>query len=360
MKDYKALNLAMSKRKGECPDCHKTACNCSNKTAAVNPSIRATGEESAANGSDVQTELLRNPYEGPLGNPAQASEFENGYQNAQGLGHLQIAQAQLPQIQAWAKDSPAWRAGFSQAARTMGCGNVAQQINPQGKVATMHLSLPSFPMAVNTKIASALRTLAEVLVGAGAGAHIGAIGGRAVDPTGELSESVGAGIGAGVGGLAGYGMTRVKKQAAFEAAFGINMTDFSALAVILNTKIANALGTIAGTLAGASIGSEYGSEIRDNITSSPIFPSDDTLSHLPEAHGMLNSVQQAATNVGIPADVTEAARSHVDDGMHAIKDHLSNDANFGALAGGVVGGGIGTLMTRGHKQAEYFEAAFAH
>lgn len=172
MRDYTALNLAMSKRKGECPDCHKAACSCRSKTAAVNPSIRATGEESAANGSDVQTELLRNPYEGPLGNPAQASEFENGYQNAQGLGHLQIAQAQLPQIQAWAKDSPAWRAGFSQAARTMGCGNVAQQINPQGKVATMHLlSLPTHP---NDKIASALGTVAGGLLGAGVGAGIGA------------------------------------------------------------------------------------------------------------------------------------------------------------------------------------------
>lgn len=284
MRDYKALNLAMSKRKGECSECHRAACICQRKTAAVDPVIRSTGEESAANGNDVQTELLRNPYEGPLGNPAQASDFENGYQNAQSLGHLQIAQAQQPQIQAWAKDSPAWRAGFSQAARTMGCGNVAVQINPQGKVATMTISLPSFPAFINTKIASALGTLAGGLMGAGVGGLAGATGGELLhnevnqsldtDPRGreaalnELSNDpnqsplidpatnpvankylepvaehaltaihngtaaiahtprdsfvTGAGeLGAGLGGLAGYGLTRDKKQAAFEAAFSL-------------------------------------------------------------------------------------------------------------------------------------------
>ena len=172
MRDYKALNLAMSKRRGECPECHKATCVCQKKTAAIDPSIRITGEESAANGADVQTELLRNPFEGPTGNPAQASDFENGYQNAQSLGHLQIAQAQPAQIQAWAKDTPAWRAGFAQAARTMGCGNVASHINPNGKVA--HMNLLSLPTHVNAKIASALGTLAGGLMGAGVGAGIGA------------------------------------------------------------------------------------------------------------------------------------------------------------------------------------------
>jgi outer membrane lipoprotein SlyB len=172
VKDYKALNLAMSKRRGECPECQKATCACQKKTAAVDPGIRATGEESAANGSDVQTELLRNPFEGPTGNPAQASDFENGYQNAQSLGHLQIAQAQPAQVQTWAKDSPAWRAGFAQAARTMGCGNVAIQVNPNGKVA--HMNLISLPTHANDKIASALGTLAGGLMGAGVGAGIGA------------------------------------------------------------------------------------------------------------------------------------------------------------------------------------------
>lgn len=172
MRDYKDLNLAMSKRKGECNDCHKATCVCQKKTAAIDPGIRTTGEESAANGSDVQTELLRNPFEGPTGNPAQAADFENGYQNAQSLGHLQIAQAQPAQIQAWAKDNPAWRAGFAQAARTMGCGNVAMQINPSGKVA--HMNLLSLPTHVNAKIAGALGTLAGGLMGAGVGAGIGA------------------------------------------------------------------------------------------------------------------------------------------------------------------------------------------
>lgn len=163
---------------------------CQKKTAAIDPAIRTTGEESAANGADVQTELLRNPFEGPTRNPAQASDFENGYQNAQSLGHLQIAQAQPAQIQAWAKDTPAWRAGFAQAARTMGCGNVASHINPNGKVA--HMNLLSLPTHVNAKIASALGTLAGSLMGAGVGAGISGLSGFTphLAPPGEQGGSV--------------------------------------------------------------------------------------------------------------------------------------------------------------------------
>jgi len=213
-RDYAKLLRHARIRRGECPECGEVTCECSSKTAglltetevraaaarykaaepllyqedcdkfyamlkrkleqdktaAVDPSIQATGLDSAANGNDVQPELLRNPFAGT----PQAADFENGYQKAQSLGHLQINQAQPDQIDAWSCEGTAWRTGFAQAARSMGCGNIASQLDPSGKVAVM---LPFIPAGINEKTAGALGTLAGTLTGAGLGAGVGALHG---------------------------------------------------------------------------------------------------------------------------------------------------------------------------------------
>ncbi len=175
MSDYNAKLKAMRIRKGQCPECGEVYCGCSSKTAGlltekevlaaaaryreqnpeqwqrdvdnfhtglkrmlkqadVNPAIRASGEDAAVNGNDVQTPLMRNPYEG---DPQQAMNFENGYQDAQSLGHLILANAQPEQLASWSKREPAWRDGFAQAARGMGCGALASQLDAEAKIATI-------------------------------------------------------------------------------------------------------------------------------------------------------------------------------------------------------------------------------
>ena len=183
--DYTELLKKSRIRRGECVECGASEangpCACSSKQAAVSPNIRVTGAESAANGNDVQTKLLRNPFEGT----PQATDFENGYQAAQGLGHLEINKAVPDQIESLARQDPAWRSGFAQAALSMGCGIIARQIDPNAKVATMLLSLP-FDM--NVKIASALGTIAGTLAGAGLGSGIGYAAGEMM-PSGVTHQT---------------------------------------------------------------------------------------------------------------------------------------------------------------------------
>jgi hypothetical protein len=109
------------------------------KIAAVNPLIRASGTESPSNGADVQVPLTRNPYRPvsnpDVGDPPHAQEFENGYQFAQGLGHASLNNVDPSNIQSWLARNPAWREGFAQAARSLGCNNVATQLTASPKIA---------------------------------------------------------------------------------------------------------------------------------------------------------------------------------------------------------------------------------
>jgi hypothetical protein len=163
------------------------------KTADIDPNIRASVDDAKPNGLDVQQPLLRNPYSaGTAGDPHAAMEFENGYQFAQSMGHQQLNQVQPQQAQSWATRSKPWRDGFAQAARGMGCGNVAAQLDASNKIAQHRTSLmlPNFPISVNFKIASALGTVMGGLGGAALGSAAGHLAAEAsqgapYDPNGS-------------------------------------------------------------------------------------------------------------------------------------------------------------------------------
>jgi len=195
---YGWLLKKQRERRGECVECGKAKCSCKKaslhgcpkcgkefdfndhycgpvKKADVDPNIRSSVDDSKPNGLDVQQPLLRNPYStGTAGNPQAAMQFENGYQFAQSMGHQQLNQVQPQQAQSWLARPKPWRDGFAQAARGMGCGNVASQLDAANKIAQRNTTMAlDFPIGVNLKIASALGTVAGGLAGAGLGGMAG-------------------------------------------------------------------------------------------------------------------------------------------------------------------------------------------
>lgn len=114
------------------------------KTAAVNPLIRASGAEAPSNGNDVQIPLTRNPYHpvsnAEVGDAPHAMEFENGYQYAQGLGHAQLNNVDPSYVEKWLEHTTSWKDGFAEAARGLGCNEVAEQLVAAPKVAYMSLN----------------------------------------------------------------------------------------------------------------------------------------------------------------------------------------------------------------------------
>lgn len=286
----------MRERRGECVDCGKVPrdCECSSKTAAL-----ATGLDSAANGNDVQTKLLRNPFDGT----PQAADFENGYQAAQGLGHLEINKAAPDQIQSLARQAPAWRTGFAQAALSMGCGTIARQINPDTKVATMILSLP---LHMNVKIANALGTLAGTLAGAGIGAGFGSMQENGT-PTGPVDHEP-------------AGPHHV-----------IRPQD--------NVQLGNSFDIQKSLMTPQELSVQGGSDLLQ-------VPTD--VAHAPSAVDSMRS-QLGNTEFRAPAP----APSHFD-ALHSL---LGNHPTAtGAAAGGVAGGALGNALTKERKFAalEYF------
>jgi hypothetical protein len=106
------------------------------KAAGVNPLVRASVNEGMPRGDDVQIPLTVNPYStGTAGDPAQAAEYENGYQFAQSLGHIGLNSATPEQIGGWAARDPAWRDGFGAAADGLGCGHVSDHMDSTPKTA---------------------------------------------------------------------------------------------------------------------------------------------------------------------------------------------------------------------------------
>jgi hypothetical protein len=109
------------------------------RTAAVSPLIRASNTESPSNGHDVQVPLTQNPFRMTVnpaeGDAANASEYENGYQFCQGLGHTGLNSASPEQWDSWSSREQAWRDGFAAAADTLGVPNVAEQLDATSKTA---------------------------------------------------------------------------------------------------------------------------------------------------------------------------------------------------------------------------------
>jgi hypothetical protein len=180
-RDYNELIKKQRIRRGECVECGKAKCSCTAKTADVDPNIRSSVDDAKPNGLDAQQPLIRNPYStGTAGDPQAAMLFENGYQAAQSMGHMQLNQSGQQHIQSWLSRPRPWRDGFAQAARGMGCGSIASQLDAANKIARknpMHMNLP---LSINMKIASALGTLAGGLGGAALGAGFGDVAGHAI------------------------------------------------------------------------------------------------------------------------------------------------------------------------------------
>jgi len=138
--------------------------------------------------------LNRNPYQDPLADPADAAEYENGYQYAQELGHQLLSQAGIEDAEAWSRGHPeSWVRGFATGASRLGVGRLARMLFaeeqgmedqiPEEKRAEFALDdcwATTYLSGGQKKEARGNR-LAGGLLGAGLGAGMGALGLDAIE-----------------------------------------------------------------------------------------------------------------------------------------------------------------------------------
>lgn len=136
------------------------------KLAAISPLIQTTAEDVPERGDEVHPPMMSNPY---VADPAQGPEYENGYQHAQELGHLQLVSVPPDQLPGWRNSAVAWRQGFAASARALGAGQVANTIEATVKTAGTPIMLQM------TKLAYGY--MKGLRYGAGIGAGLGAVKG---------------------------------------------------------------------------------------------------------------------------------------------------------------------------------------
>lgn len=366
------------------------------KHAAVDPEIRSSGDDSAANGNDVQQPLLRNPYTTGTASPdpQDAMTFENGYQFAQSLGHMQLNQAQ-GQIASWMGRPKAWRDGFAQAARGMGCGNIADQLDASNKIAQKapHMNLPSLPLGYNDKIAGALGALGGGLIGMGAGGvggamlggtfgdHLGASIGHEAETRGELPPEMsghGGDVGGALGGLGG-GALGLGVGGVVGGVAGANLGDrltgrrqdqpqMVRMAALEFFKEASALGTLGGGLLGIGVGGVAGGGLGalEGFTAANLDEAG-TANHIDNVGHSVVSAVDPLRLVGTDQDFIANAQSPAYD--HTGYAGAVAGGGIGALAGAGIGGVVGAASAHNaqqpypsmgdHKMAalEFFEMA---
>jgi hypothetical protein len=106
---------------------------------AVNALARVTAKGANPRGDDVQTSLIKNPYL----SGQDAVDFENGYEYAQSIGHVQLGQMPPDAIQHWKHSPKPWQYGFGTAATKMGLENISRQLleKKQAMWATEYLQM---------------------------------------------------------------------------------------------------------------------------------------------------------------------------------------------------------------------------
>lgn len=123
----------------------------------VNPLGRVTPVTSKPRGDEAQPTLTANPY--ALADPEAAREYENGYQYAQTIGHMELAQHDPME---WAYAATPWREGFAEAAKSMGLGGFADTLLSVGKEASMNTVATEY-------VKTAMGPLGKTMTGLGAG-----------------------------------------------------------------------------------------------------------------------------------------------------------------------------------------------
>lgn len=92
----------------------------------------------APRGDELHLPMGPNPY---MGDPKASSEFENGFDYAQALGHQSLNQATEGDVQRWLGSANAWRDGFAEACTKLGLARVGDLVRPQAKTATIPSAL---------------------------------------------------------------------------------------------------------------------------------------------------------------------------------------------------------------------------
>lgn len=152
-----------------------------NKTGAVDPNTQVTQEQGEPRGDEVHIPLLNNPYQDPTADPQQAVDYENGYQYAQTLGHLQLSQVPPEQIQTWQRAALPWRQGFADAATRLGKEDLANMLvgeqPDEGKTAMTHAKVAAGVLPRDAQHSLA-RGIGGSTIGGGIGGGVAGLGGQ--------------------------------------------------------------------------------------------------------------------------------------------------------------------------------------
>lgn len=192
------------------------------KLAAISPLIRVSGDQSIPRGDEVQPMLTRNPYSM---DPQQALDYENGYEWALSLGHMNLMQAGPDDVESWAKRPRAWVEGFATGAGRLGAGTTRDtllervgaetgppkiarsmamdvELSPAAKLASITLqclqeekiAFRNFNRVVGGLGGATVGALTPIVAGALTGGAIGDIGAEALlggEGVGEVAEVAG-------------------------------------------------------------------------------------------------------------------------------------------------------------------------
>lgn len=99
---------------------------------AFDQTENSTTMVAAPRGDELHLPMGPNPY---MGDPKGASEFENGFNYAQAIGHMKLNQATQGDVQRWLGNENAWRDGFAEACEKLGLARVGDLVASQPKTA---------------------------------------------------------------------------------------------------------------------------------------------------------------------------------------------------------------------------------
>lgn len=233
------------------------------KTAnTINPLGRRSANAAIPRGDEVQSRLIRNPYNM---DPERALEYENGYEWGQSLGHMALMSASDADIERWYRNSREWIEGLADAAAHVGVGTLRDRI-----LARLDTSLEekmSHYVPMETKEAFRLRGAGEALgglAGMGLGAYMGgSLGGLGGEALGDLA---GAGVEAGYENVADAAESIYAPYAGPDRLAGETIRGALGSAGKYPGMVAGgALGGAAGGLAGYSIGGNLGGAIQGPV-----------------------------------------------------------------------------------------------
>lgn len=250
-----------------------TAAERAAKKAGVNPMIQSTAIDAVPHGDDVQTPMMTNPYNGPLADPEQVQNYENGFQYAQSAGHQNLNQLDAMALQSLAGRADPWKEGFSEGASRLGCGSVADKL--EATKAAMHF--PATEYIKLSGLGDAARSVGQGFSEVGDVAKDLAYGGRR---PGDMTDMARHGLnvmGAGVPyalGTASVAHSRHLSPEERARALGsysrarlgnLKTMPWRIGGALLGAGVGGLTGHVMGDFAGHHFGDMTGSELSDNL-----------------------------------------------------------------------------------------------